>query len=125
MKQQTTLFTISSSAIAPDTLKKLLSPTYESVMNTLINALKQQLGTVQTINLHPYRVSRVNYIKVRFEGELGQFFLTIELSGYTEFPELVEPLSRLHINLSDATDAYWFARYLQEELCTPSVDKSE
>ncbi|KAE9541360.1 hypothetical protein HT665_04115 [Ursidibacter maritimus] len=123
MKQHS-LFTISSSSIEVDEIQKYLSSVYNEPMQMIIMALKQKLGQVQSFHLHPYRVNRVNYLKVRFDGELGQFYLTIELSGYIEFPEIPEILSRLHINLSDATDAYWFVQYVKHKLCTSVVDKS-
>lgn len=116
MKQHT-LFTMTSSFIEPELLKTYLSSAYKQTIETIVLALKQQLGNIKAFHLHPYRISRVNYLKARIEGDLGQFYLVIELSGYTEFPDLPESLSRLHINLNDATDAYWFMQYLKQELC--------
>lgn len=117
-----TLFTISSSVHALDNIQQYLVNAYKAPLDKMLLKVKQQLGEQIEMTSHPYRIGRVNYIKIRLKSEQGQFYVLLELSGYTEFPDIQHLSTRLHINVNDATDAYWFVQLLRHELCTPSVD---
>ena len=121
MKQHT-LFKISSSSIEIADLHKYLATEHKNTIQEIISVLHRQLGHLRSCYLHPYRVNRVNYLKARFDGESGEFYFTLELSGYTELPEIIGDISRLHINLNDATDAYWFIQYIKHELGKKTID---
>lgn len=114
------LFNISSS-IEADRAKQYLSPTYHEQTAALISALRQKIGSAREIISHPYRIGRVNYVRVRLQGEIAPAFLLLEISGYTDL-KLNLDAARLHINVCDSTDAYWLLQLLQQELCTTTVD---
>lgn len=122
MKKQA-LFSISATTVQPNQVKQMLSDTYAEQIEQLCSRLKQQLGQIKSLHIHPYRIGLVNYIKVRFEGEKETLYLLLELSGYLNLPDFTMPFpTQLHIRLNDATDGYWLIKLLQNELFTDTVD---
>ncbi|WP_214645684.1 hypothetical protein, partial [Glaesserella parasuis] len=84
-------------------------------------------GTLKYIKTHPYRVTNMNYIRLRLIGiknnQEESFDLMMVLAGYTELPTLEQPNTyRLNINVTDTTDAFWLVELLKHELSTQTVD---
>ena len=126
MKRKT-LFSISPHEPSIVELKKMLSEQQQKQVEALITYIKQRVGTLKYIKTHPYRVTNMNYIRLRLIGiknnQEESFDLMMVLAGYTELPTLEQPNTyRLNINVTDTTDACWLVELLKHELSTQTVD---
>lgn len=99
------------------TLKQTLSENEQQQINTLCECVHKYIRRVFQVEVYPYRVTNMGYIKLDILGENGQFSLQIVVAGYTEFPRSDSDNSyRRYISVVDSTDAYWLAELLKQEL---------
>ena len=135
MKRRT-LFTISPHHTDIAELKNALSEEVREQLDRLIEFVRDKVGNLDLSNgitAYHYRVTNMNYIKLRFSGvksvevteEATEFHLMIVIAGYTEFPSLeLENSARLTMSVADATDAFWLTELLRHNLINSEMKDS-
>lgn len=124
MRQHTLFTPILPKITTIEELSKQISDQHRAQITQLADAIQTQIGPLKQSNIHPYRVSRVNYVKWWLKGEERELHILIEQAGYTTIPDCLALPSRLHIYLADMADIYWFIQLLKQMLSTSAVDNS-
>ncbi|CAM3803210.1 hypothetical protein ACLS0F_10705 [Avibacterium endocarditidis] len=117
MRRHTLFYINPSQPIDLGTLKQTLSTDVQQQIDTLCECVHHYAGNISKVDVLPYRVTNMGYIKLTIWGDLGQFGLQIIVAGYTEFPNNHTDNSyRRYISVVDSTDAYWLTKVLKREL---------
>lgn len=118
-KQMLDLFSVET-PIKPENLPleklvTLVNATFAERLESLGQNIFAKIGAYESMETIAYRAVGTNYNRVKFSGEQGQFYLTVAVNNYTEFPPFTAA-PRQYIYLKDETDLYWVLVYLDKQL---------
>ncbi|ERF77879.1 hypothetical protein [Gallibacterium anatis] len=106
-----------------------IQPRFLKQLEQLKCAILQAIGQLKSMHVKPYFIYQQRYIQLLFKGINGQFHLTLNIAGYTQFPDFSLPKLRFYLDVMDEFDAYHLIDTLHhllrgKKLSTTTVDNT-